>query len=327
MTSRRNGFTLIELLVVIAIIAILMALLLPAVQKVREAANKMLCQSNMRQLGIAQHNFHNDYNRFSVSLDNPTQPPFGPFGTPGISGPQRRSYLVPLLPYIEQDALFKQYRDMFHWAAPENRAVVSTRIKMMECPSAAHDTNRLDNATRPTGGFSSYVSAVGDYAPYDEIKPAVSQFVDVTSIGRGALYADGRGLHTLKDLTNADGTSNTVIMGECAGRPSLYRLRNLVSLCTQAGIPDCVSGAGWADHRTDFGLDGINPNDGTFTAPRSCAINCTNSNEAYAFHVTGANFVFADGHVITISAQVNTRIFARVVSTRGGEPVNLDDLQ
>src|SRR5688500_10429978 len=102
MTTRvgKRAFTLIELLVVIAIIAILMALLLPAVQKVREAANKMRCANNLKQIGIALHAYHGANNEFPVGSEMPTASIWG--GTP------RMAWTVPLFPYLEQDSLAQQ---------------------------------------------------------------------------------------------------------------------------------------------------------------------------------------------------------------------------
>jgi len=105
--SSRQGFTLIELLVVIAIIALLMALLLPAIQKVREAANKMLCASNLRQIAIAAHNYHNDYNRLPPgSICAGKNIGLGHWGGMVNRGP-RVSMLTILLPYLEGDNIFK----------------------------------------------------------------------------------------------------------------------------------------------------------------------------------------------------------------------------
>src|SRR5438128_2232865 len=108
-SSRRSAFTLIELLVVIAIIALLMALLLPAIQKVREAANKMLCGSNLRQIAIAAHNYHNDYNKLPPGvLGSQNNNPQALFENVSYAG-----VLTALLPYMEADNIYKQINQAY----------------------------------------------------------------------------------------------------------------------------------------------------------------------------------------------------------------------
>src|SRR5437868_6691790 len=111
---RRSGFTLIELLVVIAIIAILIGLLLPAVQKVREAAARLQCQNNLKQLGLAAHNYHSSYNRLPPGYNGVT--PNIHYLAPGwdlyLGNPKWVGVLVYLLPYVEQDNIYKQLRTM-----------------------------------------------------------------------------------------------------------------------------------------------------------------------------------------------------------------------
>src|SRR5947209_4246924 len=120
--SGRRGFTLLELLVVIGIIAVLIGLLLPAVQKVREAASRIKCQNNLKQIGLAFHIYHDAYGTFPAGAVGP-QP--GVAGTSGLTEHGLASYL---LPYLELDALAKQYRRDVSWFGPPNQEVVNTQL-------------------------------------------------------------------------------------------------------------------------------------------------------------------------------------------------------
>ncbi len=125
---RRAAFTLIELLVVIAIIAILIGLLLPAVQKVRESANRVKCSNNLRQIGLGIHNYASANDDLMPDTHRYTAPLYG--------------WLVKLLPYLEQDNLFRLYDPTLDWFHPNNAPMYKVRLPGLQCPSTPNPERR-----------------------------------------------------------------------------------------------------------------------------------------------------------------------------------------
>jgi prepilin-type processing-associated H-X9-DG protein/prepilin-type N-terminal cleavage/methylation domain-containing protein len=169
--KRSTGFTLVELLVVIAIIAVLIGLLLPAVQKIREAASRMKCSNNMKQLGLALHNYHDAYNRLPVGFRMPyAQPSIDPL-TGGMGNPFGPNWIVYLLPFLEQDALYRQ-ANVTSYPGTANaadlmsydltwRAIRGSQLANLLCPS---DTGADTPFTDPNGRLKEPNWARGNYA-------------------------------------------------------------------------------------------------------------------------------------------------------------------
>src|SRR5262245_31372656 len=240
--SRRSGFTLIELLVVIAIIAILIGLLLPAIQKIREAANRIKCQNNLKQIGLGLHNYQTQTGYFPPgAITNSTAA--GPARTReklGITTPTNHGWAVFLLPYIEQDNLYRLYNFNAHRYAAANKQVRETPLSIMVCPSTPGGSNRFNEKT--ISGLP-VRAAAGDYAPDNAYGPALEGLglVDVAVNRDGVLEVND--VWSIAEIR--DGTSNTSVIAEDAGRPDRWRAGRLTN-------PKAQTDGGWADRDAEY---------------------------------------------------------------------------
>lgn len=300
----RFGFTLIELLVVIAIIAILIGLLLPAVQKVREAAARSTCQNNLKQIGLALHNFE------SARGGLPPARIFGPYPAMGVTARSvRHNWGTIILPYMEQENLYRLYDWNRDWRDLANQPVVENRIKIHECPSTP--TERFD---RFTFRGRTVTAATTDYGVLNGINSRLVRggFIPPQPTGRNGVMVTNRILPTVQI---SDGSSNTILIAEDAGRPIPYRGRFPANPTWRA------SGASWADYDNEYWIDGYTFDGQTFGP---CSVNCYSSNEIYAFHPEGANVLFGDGRVVLLKANVDIITAVALTTMRGGEVIGAD---
>jgi len=343
MSRRLRGFTLIELLVVIAIIAVLIALLLPAVQAAREAARRAQCVNNMKQLGLACHNYNSTNNIFPANLY------LHPAYTTNTYTWNNSSWLVFLLPYMEQSALYSSVNFNFAWGpnnigggyakivGQQNSTVRVTVINALLCPSdnsASVDNNNADEIGNNPAAGTSYVGNLGDNclacgAPAGVVTFCASQgyncrgnqLGDPSGVsippspgtGSGIFWREDGGV-SLADIT--DGTSNTFLIGE-----QLMRVTNWNS---------------WVEANQSIGSTAVPLN---YVAPgvkitSSGSIVVSNGKSDlgawyhwYSFrsnHPGGGNFAMCDGSVKFIKSTIAMNIYQALSTRNVGEVVSAD---
>ena len=197
----RLGFTLVELLVVIAIIGVMVGLLLPAVQAAREAARRMTCSNNLKQIGIAVHNYHDTFRMFPPSSFNAN----------------RLAWTVHTLPFIEQQSLFEQFNMNLFYNAGTNNVLGMTRVNTYICPSIKSPVSSIANGGEAINGVGTFTTSYYGVMGPQGINPATTTAYPFTVVGiHGGFALDGffkqNAQSRFADIL--DGTSNTFMIGE-----------------------------------------------------------------------------------------------------------------
>lgn len=319
-TKKNKGFTLIELLVVIAIIAILIALLLPAVQQAREAARRTQCKNNLKQLGLAMHNYLDTYNVF------PYASTFTDLGTPGAAGLRgnRHGWFEFILPYIDQAPLYSQINFNVSISNAANRPLIENmKFTAATCPSnpLADSFTRVDGPNFNDFGFgvqASMYKPVGGSMNTGQVKDCTAGVPSYCRNNSGGINGGwnggphtnngsvagmfARGVTKYNTAHITDGTSNTFLLGEMKSHFSQFG----------ALFAHNVSTSGfWLKINSSF----LKAREDA----RTVAWQDANGHASY--HVGGAQFVLADGSVRFVSENVDYATYCYLGDRADGEVV------
>ena len=294
--SERAAFTLVELLVVIAIIGVLVGLLLPAVQQAREAARRMSCQNNMKQIALAMHNYHDTHNRFP----------------PGTAGCCWGTWQPLILPFVEQENVSRLYVSWGDTTGPRynhepNRTdVTSLRFATFSCPS--------DTENRPFGGMTNHNYAVN----YGNTGYAQQRELNGVVFGEAPFSRDRNrrlGFHTM-----TDGTSNTLLVSEVRqGQGSDLRgftwwgdaTGFSAYLAPNSPLPDRIYTLGFCNPVPGMPCDVSTADNPTMFASRSR-------------HVGGVNSAMGDGSVQFYSDSIDLLVWRALSTAQGAEVFDLN---
>lgn len=328
LAGQRRGFTLIELLVVIAIIAILIALLLPAVQQAREAARRTQCRNNLKQIGLALHNYHDNFNVFPMGYSDT------------VAGNAERngagwSWATFILPQLDQAPLYNRftfattpYANTYGGASIENQVLMATPLAAFSCPSDVKPATAANNggaANVAVGqgvaaiATSSYAGSRGAFnGAHCAENAANNPQITVDARNNGLLIVNGK--RSLRDIT--DGASNAFAVGEVRwlplvtdinGNPNVGSVRQFVyGNVTTGGGPNCTNN-GANNNGPDLHLRAAH------MKPNGPILDAANLHRNFhSTHVGGAFFLFGDGAVRFISENIDNTASGYTTATVNG---------